>query len=412
MSDITFDQDIYGDLNHDYVDSIPSKEGEQEDIAPPSKKPLSNFSAPKEAFKQVLDMDIENDTDPLHSKHRITDREDSYKARRLNRQLSPDRKDAFSKNGSGEARSFSEVMRETELEREKQKTLRQIHQIQMEENQQAIQEMRNKEEKSETSIKSEWEEEAKAPKKRSRWDQTPSTQAETAPTPVRRSRWDQTPVGKTGQFDATPVGNIGMATPLPGSMTPQQVKQARIEKELDYRNRYLSDQELDSILPTVGYKVLEPPPNYAPIRTPSRKLAETPAPMEGIEQGFMMQDEQSQMQAQEALDIIPEIPGVDGLQFFKSEDMQYFGKLMDNKKEDDMTAEDMRERKIMRLLLKIKNGSPPVRKVALRLLQEKARDFGAAPLFNQILPLLMSPTLEDQERHLLVILLFFLFFLI
>ena len=33
---------------------------------------------------------------------------------------------------------------------------------------------------------------------------------------------------------------------------------------------------------------------------------------------------------------------------------------------------------------------------------DKARDFGAGPLFNQILPLLMSPTLEDQERHLLV----------
>lgn len=32
----------------------------------------------------------------------------------------------------------------------------------------------------------------------------------------------------------------------------------------------------------------------------------------------------------------------------------------------------------------------------------QAREFGAGPLFNQILPLLMSPTLEDQERHLLV----------
>jgi splicing factor 3B subunit 1 len=38
----------------------------------------------------------------------------------------------------------------------------------------------------------------------------------------------------------------------------------------------------------------------------------------------------------------------------------------------------------------------------LRQLTDKAREFGAGPLFNQILPLLMSPTLEDQERHLLV----------
>lgn len=32
----------------------------------------------------------------------------------------------------------------------------------------------------------------------------------------------------------------------------------------------------------------------------------------------------------------------------------------------------------------------------------RARLFGANALFSQILPLLMSPTLEDQERHLLV----------
>ena len=56
----------------------------------------------------------------------------------------------------------------------------------------------------------------------------------------------------------------------------------------------------------------------------------------------------------------------------------------------------------MKLLLKVKNGTPPQRKSALRQLTDKARDFGAGPLFNQILPLLMSPTLEDQERHLLV----------
>eukprot|EP01050_Picozoa_sp_SAG11_P006639 SAG11_NODE_523_length_8775_cov_29.592900_2_plen_263_part_00 len=56
----------------------------------------------------------------------------------------------------------------------------------------------------------------------------------------------------------------------------------------------------------------------------------------------------------------------------------------------------------MKLLLKIKNGTPPMRKTALRQITDKAREFGAGPLFDQILPLLMSPALEDQERHLLV----------
>ena len=54
----------------------------------------------------------------------------------------------------------------------------------------------------------------------------------------------------------------------------------------------------------------------------------------------------------------------------------------------------------MKLLLKIKNGTPPMRKAALRQITDKAREFGAGPLFNQILPLLMSPTLEDQVSHL------------
>lgn len=56
----------------------------------------------------------------------------------------------------------------------------------------------------------------------------------------------------------------------------------------------------------------------------------------------------------------------------------------------------------MKLLLKVKNGTPPMRKSALRTITDKAREFGPGPLFHQILPLLMSPTLEDQERHLLV----------
>lgn len=38
----------------------------------------------------------------------------------------------------------------------------------------------------------------------------------------------------------------------------------------------------------------------------------------------------------------------------------------------------------------------------MRQITDGAKLFGPAALFNQILPLLMSPTLEDQERHLLV----------
>ncbi len=100
--------------------------------------------------------------------------------------------------------------------------------------------------------------------------------------------------------------------------------------------------------------------------------------------------------------LITEIPGVKELQFFKEQDAKYFGKLLDNKSEKDLSLEELKERKIMRLLLKVKNGTPPMRKVALRSITDNARSFGAKALFNQILPLLLEKTLDDQERHLLV----------
>ena len=99
---------------------------------------------------------------------------------------------------------------------------------------------------------------------------------------------------------------------------------------------------------------------------------------------------------------VPATTSESQLPFIKPEDYQYFGKLLDEVDEEELPPEEMKERKIMKLLLKIKNGTPPQRKTALRQITDKAREFGAGSLFNQILPLLMSPTLEDQERHLLV----------
>lgn len=42
------------------------------------------------------------------------------------------------------------------------------------------------------------------------------------------------------------------------------------------------------------------------------------------------------------------------------------------------------------MLLKIKDGNPQMRKSALRQITINAREFGAGPLFNHILPLLMA----------------------
>jgi splicing factor 3B subunit 1 len=255
-----------------------------------------------------------------------------------------------------------------------------------------------------------------ASKRRSRWDETPGATPSMTPggaTPSGAATPSMTPGGSTPGGGATPSmmtpGGItpmgqkamAMATPSPSQMlqmTPEQMQAYRWEREIDERNRPLSDEELDAMFPP-GYKVLQPPAGYIPIRTPSRKLTATPTPLLGqTPTGFYMQQETLDKSAK----FVDNQPKGQNLPFLKPEDAQYFDKLLVDVDEESLSPEELKERTIMKLLLKIKNGTPPMRKSALRRITDKAREFGAGPLFNQILPLLMSPTLEDQERHLLV----------
>jgi len=130
---------------------------------------------------------------------------------------------------------------------------------------------------------------------------------------------------------------------------------------------------------------------------PSKKLAETPAASQTAS-GYSLPDATSKPYDIQATPVGDR----DALPFIKPEDVSYFSALLNDVDEEQLSGEELRERRIMMLLLKVKNGTPPMRKSALKTLTERAREFGAGPLFNQILPLLMSPTLEDQERHLLV----------
>lgn len=159
---------------------------------------------------------------------------------------------------------------------------------------------------------------------------------------------------------------------------------------------YQTDEELNELLPSEGYRILEPPESYAPIRTPARKLMETPAHV-GTD-GFVIPEESKHPE----FDMPKEVPGVGPLPFFKQDDVQFFGKLLDGQDEEGLEVEEKKERQVLRLLLKIKNGTQPMRKAAMRQIAEKARELGATAVFNQVLPLLMSTSLEEQERHLLV----------
>jgi splicing factor 3B subunit 1 len=230
----------------------------------------------------------------------------------------------------------------------------------------------------------------------SEWEQ-PQPQAQ-AVSGQRRSRWDATPAdgertGKRSRWDATPVAQYASESVVgtPSVYAPSTAASSASA-------RALTDEELDAILPNEGYVVLEPPAGYVPLRTPSRKLEATPSVAEAV--GFRVLSDDP-LQTRAALGITASVAASEDLPFSKPEDYQYFAKLLTPVNEETTSIEEAKERKILKLLLRIKNGAPSVRRVALRQLVERARDFGAGPLFDQILPLLMSPALEEAERHLL-----------
>ena len=437
----SFDTELYdrnGDKYAGYNTSI-AIDGDDDDMLDveedTSRRLVGQYTATKDQMNEFATGAGVEEEDILLGREkqaRIADRETDYQKRRLNRgPLTPTRADPFAANRQAgvedEGQSYRDIMAQRELEKEEERVMKLIAEkkakgengivehkptLKLEDssdkenkdagNTAALASGRKRKQRWDVSAEStpapEDSQVADSKTKRSRWDQTPIPGAATVDATPRRSRWDQAP----SLEGATPVGQQGLATPMHPSQSVTPVLPPAFGTDISSRNAPLSDEELDLMLPSEGYKILDPPPGYAPIRTPARKLMSTPAPIassSGIG-GFMMQEPENARAMGKQLPT--EIPGVGDLQFFKAEDMAYFGKLVDGSDENAMSVEELKERKIMRLLLKVKNGTPPMRKTALRQLTDNARQFGAGPLFNQILPLLMEKTLEDQERHLLV----------
>ncbi|KAF1959293.1 ARM repeat-containing protein [Byssothecium circinans] len=410
-----------------YNTSIAANEDEDmEDVGEVNGRRLvAQYTASKDMLNEFATGDTAED-DILQSREQqaqIASRETDYQRRRFDRGLSPTRADPFAKDGADGGASYKEVMKERELEREEarikrliedrekngsevldhQPTLKDGATVQHDGNKTPPMERRRKrrrwDDAGEDSAQiEEVKKDEPTTKRRSRWSPGPEATSEEQATeraeevtstagPVR-SRWDTT---------ALPPANAAPA-PAPSTNGAQPVapQSFAFGTDISARNAPLSDEQLDMMLPSEGYKILDPPPGYEPVRRP----VGMPSLPTGY-QGFLIPEADNSL-AMMGKQLPTEIPGVGDLSFFKTEDMKYFGKLTDGADENEMTVEELKERKIMRLLLKVKNGTPPMRKTALRQLTDNARAFGPSALFNQILPLLMERTLEDQERHLLV----------
>lgn len=264
---------------------------------------------------------------------------------------------------------------------------------------------------------------APAAPRASRWDQTPdlksgvgqASSTNVAATPLvasgtgRASRWDQTPLvasgGASGSTNvmATPLvtsgGGGGVAVANLENLTPEMYQTLRRDATIQRLNRPLSAAELDAMMPgeDQDFIIIPPPANYVPLRNTAGK----PRPSTALNAGFVVSGSTTGIGANaEEFGMTIEIG--QGLPELKVEDKKHFEKLLDRKEDTEMTAEELKERKVLKLLLKVKNGMPLQRKQALRQLSDKALEFGPELLFHKILPLLMSPTIEEQERHLLV----------
>lgn len=359
---------------------------------------------------------------------KIADRESDYQKRRHNRILQED------------GLSFQERMKQANTEKERDELTRELGKLQQQAKEEAPTKRRKRRwdaaddgavqtqpetkqpdvvtdtDETSTTNNKQWDEKEQQPpttRRRKRWDETPVVGSSIAvdATPVVGSsskKWDETPVATAST--ATSGRNRWDATPATGAI---QSKAEALSKELESRNRPWTDGALDAILPSEGYTILRPPASYVPLRTPGRKLLATPTPLSMTPAGFQMEipieqrQDASIQEIREAYGVPLEMEEGEGgqagsLPYIKPEDMQYFGRLMEKVEENKLSKEEVKEREIMALLLKIKSGTPPMRKTSMRQITDNARKYGAGPLFNQILPLLMSPALEDQERHLLV----------
>ena len=496
-----YDEEIYGRPSSPTLNSIdPSSPSSP---SHPSHSLLSTTSRKRTHSDPTTDAvdDEKDDADVFdaYRRSRVSDRDNEYRVRRLQRVLSPTRVDPFAESGAGnagEGRTYAEVMMERRLAQEEAAVLKAIEKKRRDDIDRAraeaathgdgVDERKDaKDEAAPPKKKGRWgdstappslpmadeRKDAAAPssiaddddheplewdsssllkakataasskadddvddsvdasnawdatpkRKVSRWDATPSVDQSHAAsmwdatpklsstaldaTPLfgatpgkKKSRWDETPLISSSSL-LTP-GPAGSQTPMSlSTLTPTQLAAYRLQADIDARNRPLTDEDLDALLPSAadGYEILIPPETYKPIRTPARKLMMTPTP---LHDGFFMPTEAL---STSLLDQIPALPADSGLPAFsKPDDQKFFAPLLQDIDESELSAKEAKERRIMKLLLKIKNGTPPQRKTALRAITDKAKEFGAGPLFDQILPLLMSPTLEDQERHVLV----------
>lgn len=264
------------------------------------------------------------------------------------------------------------------------------------------------------------------PKRSSNWDVTSKTNGQSTPlrsgtqTPLRDAStltgWDRS--ARVEKFQSTPSAVRDLTTPATvrsyfgddkgadkksvhtSSETvdaQSETPKPSVKQEIDPRNKYLSDEELNSMLPAEGFEIVRPPENYRPVKLTRDFL--TPQNRDFNQKKALLSQHGIAEQPNVKSLAIAERAN-DDLPAMREDDLKIFGVLLES--EAHVTPYEQRQRKILTLLLKIKNGTPVIRKAAMRILTDRCRELGAELIFGQLFPLIASPTLDEWERHLMV----------
>jgi splicing factor 3B subunit 1 len=136
----------------------------------------------------------------------------------------------------------------------------------------------------------------------------------------------------------------------------------KVQLSLD-NDEPLTDEYLNRVLPTLGFRIIQPPPSYIPLKREPRPIPESSSSH------------------------LPRVP------------VEFQSLYTDLRSDEELSHTEKNERQVMRLLLQLKDGTPYQRKLSQRSLTTHAVDFGAPLIFSKMIPLLCSPILNEQERH-------------
>lgn len=223
-------------------------------------------------------------------------------------------------------------------------------------------------------------------------------------------------IGQTPLYGQTP--NYGLGASMPSSTpnyafegaTPIQsdfsnnitkvieAKADELRLEWNKRNRHLTDEALDELLPS-EFTVVPQPVGYVPAEIEEPNFYEKASQMPEV---LLAQAGAGGTAATTTFDI-PDNLG-DGMPAMQPQDAPVFEVLLrwHGKKDEELPATVLPAILVMRNLFKVKNGDTHTRRNATRYLVDKSKTLTAETLFQYVFHVWQANIMEPQEQHFFV----------